>query len=208
MPSGLSSLSDAVSTLGVPGWFIDIFVSYPYAIIFVSLLIGGGIILFPAFYLSLTGELTLWYIIGTMALAAVVSDGFWYGVGRGTMPKFLERYTKRRRTKYLEKASDFIAGRELVMVFYSKFVFGTRIAAQVICGARKVSFLSFLGVNILGVIVIGFIYYGVVRFTWMSVSSMDDLKMKLFIAVPAMAAILGMFHFVAYRLIKGSGHHE
>jgi hypothetical protein len=63
---GHVSLYQWFAELGIPENIAQLFVAHPYIIIFLSLLLGGGIVLFPAFYLSLTGKLNVWYIFAVV----------------------------------------------------------------------------------------------------------------------------------------------
>lgn len=184
---------------GIPEGVVSIFAEYPYAVIFVSLMIGGGIILFPSFYLAIVNELTLAYIWGIMIIATIISDSFWYATGRGVGPKFFRSIMEKKRSVYLERASEFIEGRELVMLFYSKFVYGTRIAAQVICGARKVPYIRFLGVNIVAVMILGLIYYVLVYFAWERISRAEALRFKAALSIILVIAVVGVLHYLIYR---------
>lgn len=121
-------LASTIQSFELPYVVAQSFASYPYEIIFISLLLGGGIILFPAFYLSVVGVLEWLDIIGIMILAAVVSDTFWYLVGFGSLPKFMESRIGKER--YLQKLTKVTEGKELTFLFYSKFIYGTRIATS------------------------------------------------------------------------------
>lgn len=194
-------LLEAVNAFSLPDAVVSLFVSYPYPIIFVCLLVGLGIILFPSFYLAVMGVFTWWHIIGIMVLATLIADSFWYFVGRGIIPTFIS--SRLDHGKYAKKLGEVTEGRELILLFYSKFVYGTRIAVQILCGARKVNYAAFLGINTATVIFLGFLYYGTVRFASSGIDSLGELKHKFVFVLLITFFVLGAFHFILYRLLKG-----
>jgi membrane protein DedA with SNARE-associated domain len=193
-------LASTIQSFGVPDFFIQITSSHPYGIIFLCLLFGGGIVLFPAFYLSVMGILKWWYIIAVMVVAAALADAFWYLVGLGVLPKFVESLTE--RGKYVSKLSKISEGKELIILFYSKFIYGTRIAVQIVCGARKINFPSYLAVNSVAVSILGVIYYLIVRFTSVGVDSFGEIKYKLVVVLSVTVLLVGTIHFLVYRFFK------
>ncbi|HEU4677644.1 MAG TPA: hypothetical protein VFS75_02920 [Candidatus Paceibacterota bacterium] len=196
------SLYASAIAAGIPDGIVAVFAAHPYAIIFLSLLVGGGIILFPAFYLSLSGALSASSIIWVMVGAAIVNDSFWYAVGRGMLPRFIERRFIESRSDKVRRLSRVVRGRELVVLFYSKFVYGTRIAAQILCGARKVSLPPFQLVGAFAVLILGCVYYGVVRIAARSAESLTDARVKLAVVLFATALAMGTLHYLAYRIGK------
>lgn len=201
MNSSGTTFAELVLELGIPESIVGLFASYPYAIIFAALLMGGGIILFPAFYLSILGALNPWAVVGAMVGATVVADTFWYAVGRGILPGFFQKRMEQSRSKYVRDLSHVMKGKELLILFYSKFIYGTRIATQVMCGSRKVSFLPFIGVNIGAVFVLAAIYYAVVRTASLSIDSMGEFKYKIGIALAVSVVVLGGVHFLLHRYL-------
>ncbi len=193
-------ISSTFESFGLPEFVITFFASHPYEIIFICLLIGAGVVLFPAFYLATVGVLNGWVILLVMILAGLVADSFWYLVGRGLLPRFIE--SRIEKGKYLKKLTDITEGKELVYLFYSKFIYGTRIATQILCGARKVYYGGFLGVSAVSVTLLGGIYYMLIRFTSAGIDSLGDLKYKLFIVLVTTMVIVGSIHYLVYRLFK------
>jgi membrane protein DedA with SNARE-associated domain len=194
-------LTQAIQAFGLPALVVTLFTSYPYPIIFVSLLVGGGIILFPAFYLAVLGVFTWWHIIGIMVLATLFADSFWYLVGRGAVPAFMS--SRFNRAKYLKKVTNSTKGRELILLFYSKFVYGTRIAVQVLCGARRVNFAAYLFVNTATVILLGLLYYGTVKFAAAGIETLGELRYTFVKVLVLTFVVLGALHFFLYRLLRG-----
>jgi membrane protein DedA with SNARE-associated domain len=195
-----TQIAAALASFGLPNIVTAFFATHPYGIIFISLLFGGGVIIFPAFYLAVTGMLNAIYILGIMTLASIVADSFWYMAGRGIFPHFIERHLE--KGKHLKKINEITEGKELIFLFYSKFVFGTRIATQLLCGARKVNFFLYIIVTIIAVLLLGIIYYLAIRLTAVGVDSLGDLKYKLGIVLAVTMLTVGGLHFVLYRLFK------
>lgn len=189
-------------TLAIPESLLDIIASYPYAIVFVGLLLGGETVLLPALYFVVVGELNGWYVMGIMVIATIISDIFWYAIGRGAVPIFIRQKVKEDRLRQVDRFSSVVVGKELFILFYSKFIYGTRIAAQVFCGAREVSFYPYLAVNTLAVAALGGVYYLTVRWSMVIVESIGGLHYKLIFVLALVGLIAGFIHLLLYRLVK------
>lgn len=195
-------LNDLILTLGVPNGVVNLFASYPYAITFVGLLIGGETVLLPALYLAVIGVLNGWYVMAIMLLATIISDVFWYSVGRGIVPRIIQANVNQKRIIQLNKLSRVIAGKELIILFYSKFIYGTRIAAQILCGARNTSFPSYLIVNTLAVTTLGIVYYALVYLSVAEINALRNVQYKFITMLALVAIVAATIHFIAYTFVK------
>ncbi|MEK7611861.1 MAG: VTT domain-containing protein [Patescibacteria group bacterium] len=179
-----------------------IFTSYPYAFLFVGLLIGGETILLPALYLGMTGVFNTLYVVLVMIVATIISDIFWYALGRGAVPTTLKHFFKNKLASQADRLHEAIQGKELLILFFSKFVYGTRIAAQVLCGIRKVSFWRYLGVNIAGVLALAAAYVLIIRTAFIFSYNAQSLQNKFAIIASILIPSLVVLHLIFKRIIK------
>lgn len=119
---------------------------------FLALVAGGELVLLPALRLYLHRPVELSLVAATAVLAALTSDLFWYSVGRwGARLPALERRRAvvRARSGGWVPASHFESHWKKLLVL-SKFVYGARATAQVVCGATQRPFRQYLIVNTIG----------------------------------------------------------
>jgi membrane protein DedA with SNARE-associated domain len=115
-----------------------------YPAIFVGIIFLGGLVLLPAVYLSMTGTISLFLFLINI-LAAATADSFWYAIGK--MAKKEKLYTYRfvkKRIVEAERFSAFFSKHGVLLVFLTKFIYGTRIASHVLAGMHKIRFYKFL----------------------------------------------------------------
>lgn len=132
--------------------------THPYMYLFVGLIFGGETALLPALYLGAKGVLDTVWISLIMIAATLVSDTVWYFVGLGmshgtSCIKLGERM--QQRVGHLAASFD---RRSVFFLFLSKFVYGTRTAAQILCGMRKMPMKTYIFINTIGVISITILY--------------------------------------------------
>lgn len=137
------------------GYFAPIYeavMAYPYLVLFISLLFGGETILLPTLYLGMTGEMRLWNIVVCMILATIVSDTAWYFVGKGLSRGASSIPVPERTKAAVDRLGHAFDRSSLHILFLSKFVYGVRTAAQILCGVRRVPFRKYVTVNMMGVL--------------------------------------------------------
>lgn len=125
--------------------------AHPYLYVFVGLLFVGELVLLPAIYLSIAGRLDLAYVIGIAIIATVLSDLVWYFAGRKFPASALRRLPGRGTSRLVLGLDRLFARRGAQVVFLSKFVYGTRTAAQILAGVHDLPFRPYLVANTLGV---------------------------------------------------------
>jgi len=132
----------------------------PYAVLFFALLLGGETVLVPAVYLALLGKLNLWGLAGVASLATMLSDSAWYWVGRILPAEKVGRirWLGRRWPQMFSYAAGLFKRHGLKAIFFSKFIYGTRIAAQMLAGVARLGYYRYSIVNLVSVLVwLGFI---------------------------------------------------
>src|SRR5690606_36011332 len=104
------------------------------------------ILLLPSMHLAVQGELSLWIVASIALIATWSSDACWYIVGRSVSNERLKRIPRLR--PHLERAEALAARSSATrLLFLSRFLYGTRIAANVFCGAGRMSVRTFAAVN-------------------------------------------------------------
>lgn len=131
---------------------IDYFLNNPYPFIFTGLFFGGESVLFPSIFLALEGIITFRGLIITAALATILSDTAWYIVGRFSS-HVIFKWAWLKSTGEKAKALSAVFDRHgLRILFYSKFVYGTRTAVQILSGMHRMPFWKYISINTLGVL--------------------------------------------------------
>lgn len=195
-------LLDFVWNLGISPSVITLLLEHPYILIFLGLLLGGETVLLPALYLGVIGILNNWQVLLIMIVATVISDSIWYSIGRGIVPNFIKAILNEKRNIQLAKLSDVMADKELVILFYSKFIYGTRIASQILCGARRVGFIRYILVDVLAVTALGVVYYLLVYFSVTLTYSLIDSQYTLLIVIALVATIIAIIHLSVHNFVR------
>lgn len=165
-----------------------------YVAMFIGLLFGGETVLLPAVYFGISGVISLKAVIAISILATAISDTFWYYLGRTAPIEQISSFRIFR--KYSEKMmslSRSFKDNGLVLLFFSKFVYGTRTAMQILCGANNIAFVKYFFVNISGILALNafFIIIGLTV----------DKSLSLFIVSPERLWLaLGAFAICAATL--------
>lgn len=131
--------------------FVGSLSAHPYLFMFVGMLFVGELVLLPAIYLAVSGRLSLATVIGIAVAATVLSDLVWYYAGRKFPASALQRLPGRGTNKLVNGLDRLFDRRGAHVVFLSKFVYGTRVAAQILAGVHDVPFRTYLVANTLGV---------------------------------------------------------
>lgn len=120
---------------------------HPYAFIFVGLLFAGELILLPAIYLAITGRLQLEYVFAVAVPAMALSDLVWHYLGRSVPRARLERFAGGRIGQGMARVERMFLRRGPQILIGSKFVYGTRTAAQVLSGVHEMPLRTYLVAN-------------------------------------------------------------
>lgn len=126
--------------------------AYPW--LFVGLLAAGEVVLIPALYLAVTGRLDLSLVIAIAIGATTLSDLGWYGVGRLFPAAARARLAKRRGGRLLPWIERQYRVRGAQALFASKFVYGTRVMAQLLAGLHGMPLHRYLPVNTAAIVTI------------------------------------------------------
>ena len=111
---------------------LEIFAAYPYLMLFIGLLLVGEMVLLPALYLAATGRLDALLVIAVAIFAGMLSDFLWYLLGRWYPARAVKKISRRLPAERLDRFEQLFARNGAALLFVSKFVYGTRIVAQVL----------------------------------------------------------------------------
>jgi membrane protein DedA with SNARE-associated domain len=182
--------------------FVELLTLYKYPFVFIGMFFFGEAVFIPAIYLSFEGQISLSGVLVISVLANIISDFVWYFLA-ATVP--FEKIKKWKSVKGKEKALDGISRLLGIygykILFFSKFIYGTRILVQIMCGMKRLNIWKYLAVNTIGTaLYLGFLYI-LTHALYMGVSSSAVQEIKL--AVMAFIIILiGINVWIQYKIRK------
>lgn len=168
--------------------------AHPYLFLFVGMFFAGETILLPAIFLAITGRLSLAQVILIATAATLLSDLVWYASGRWFPRSALQRLPGRGTSRLVDGLDRLFARQGARVVFLSKFVYGTRTAAQILAGVHDMPFRVYFAANILGVGALTLILSGL---AWSTAGAA-----RRFVTDPHRVELA----FVAFILIAATGY--
>lgn len=124
---------------------------YIYPAIFFGHIFLGGLVFIPALYLALTNELSLPILFAIIVTSSMVIDSIWYLLGKGVKKERVYSFSFiRSRMKEAKKFSASFDKYGVWAVFFTKFIYGTRIASHILAGMHKTNYWKFLGATAAG----------------------------------------------------------
>ena len=131
---------------------------YGYLAVFIGTVVWGETIMIAAGFLTSFEEinLSLYLVILFGILGTLIADSFWYLVGHSGKKgsKFLERYEKFAlvKPKVIQKIKYHFNKHSGKTIFFSKFIYGTRIIILIMAGALGMKYKKFLFYNAISII--------------------------------------------------------
>lgn len=164
-----------------------------YTTLFFVLCVGGESTLVPILYATALGYIDIKVVAILYLFSTVASDGLWYTLGR-FLPasKVFAIPLLEKRLSLFESVGIVVDSHPAKIVFFSKFVFGTRLITQVLCGMRSIPFLRFMWASLLGASVWLTLLYTLLQVIDYSLSSLKgtvlylQLLLLLFFSVGAL----------------------
>jgi membrane protein DedA with SNARE-associated domain len=132
-----------------------------YPLLFIGLLAAGEVVLIPALYLAVTDRLDLALVVGIAITATTLSDLAWYTIGRAFPAVALRRLSARRGGRLLPWLERTFNERGAQALFASKFVYGTRVMAQLLAGLHAMPLRLYLPVNTAAIVAINAVLAGI-----------------------------------------------
>jgi|GEM_PF-3865944 len=168
---------------------------FAYAGIFFGVILLGGTVLIPAIYFAILGKIDLLLLFFTVLAAGIAADTFWYVIGRRARKRFVFRFVWNILGKE-GTLSKIYAKHPFWTVFIAKFVFGTRIASQLLAGFNKMSYLKFLGGTATGTILWFSLFYVFMYVAGTGVEATRLAGLRLQFTVAGGVAALVAFFFI------------
>lgn len=182
--------------------FLSVLYAHPYFFIFVGMIFAGEVVLVPAIYLAVTGRLDLAAVIALSVVATLLSDIVWYYAGRRFPAAALERIPGSKTSRVVVGLEKLFRRNGPQVLFLSKFVYGTRITAQVLSGVHDMPFRKYITANTLGVLAVTgslvVIAYSVIGTT----HRVGDLKQGVEIAFLLFVLVAALGYFFIGKSLK------
>jgi membrane protein DedA with SNARE-associated domain len=132
---------------------LELLIHYKYLAFFIGMIVGGDIVLITGIYLALRNQLDIYYLITLAFLGTIISDVIWYYFGsKITEERLLSQKFIRIKKDLYEAFKHFYEQHGFKALFYSKFIYGTRIVTQMLAGAYKMALRPYLSINSIGTI--------------------------------------------------------
>jgi membrane protein DedA with SNARE-associated domain len=136
-------------------------IDYGYVLVFFGSLVEGDATLMTAAFLSHQGHLSFLGVLATAALASTLLNEAVYHLSRTRSRQYFERKIS-KHPKY-GRVQDWIRGRSVLLLLFSRYIFGFRLAIPAACGVTGMRPSVFSSLNALGaalwVIPLGFLGY-------------------------------------------------
>ncbi|MBI5134477.1 MAG: VTT domain-containing protein [Candidatus Taylorbacteria bacterium] len=175
---------------------------HPYIFIFVGLIFAGEAVLLPAVYFALAGKLSMPYVVAVAVAATTLADLAWYYVGLHMKDRFYGRLVNARVKKGADMLSGAFMKRSSVVLYFSKFVYGVRVAAQILAGSQRMPLRRYLSVNFLGILSLTVFIALLAYSIEFSLSNLTDLVHGLEVAFLVFVAFLVAAHLILGALFK------
>lgn len=177
--------------------------AYLYPFLYVGLIFLGGLVLMPAMYLTQLGVVNTGYLLLTSIVASLSADSFWYFVGRSTKKKkLLSLKFIQSKLKDAETFSVFFSKHGVLLVFLTKFIYGTRIASHVLAGLHKIHYFKFLGATALGTAIWFGIFYVLIRSIHVGIGQAETTALRIQLIFLLLIVILGILNWFTGTYIK------
>ena len=146
----------------MPVWLVDLFARYGYAVVFAGVFlentglpVPGETALLAGAALAHFGRLSLWRVIVTAIVAAILGDNLGFFIGRRGGRWLLERHGGRlgltaARLAVFDRFFDRYGAKT---VFAARFITGLRVVGAVLAGASELRWPTFLVYNAAGAVV-------------------------------------------------------
>jgi len=119
-----------------------------YYVIFFGALFAGESFLIPGVYLIMKGTISYGGYMFFGISATIISDSLWYLLGK-SMPlsKIITLPLLREKQEIVTRFYDAYKKQGLKILLFSKFIYGTRIISQRLCGTVGIKYWKYVSVN-------------------------------------------------------------
>jgi membrane protein DedA with SNARE-associated domain len=146
----------------MPGWLLDLFARYGYAVVFggvflenTGLPVPGETALLAGAALAHNGQLSLFWVIATAIAGATLGDNLGFFIGRRGGRRFADRHGWRigLTPGRLAEFDRFFDRHGPKTVFAARFITGLRVVGALLAGGSAMSWTVFLLYNAAGAVV-------------------------------------------------------
>ena len=132
-----------------------------YLLLFIGMFFFHETVLLPAVYLSLENEMSILAVVVLSIATSLIADLVWYFVAHLLPIEKLKKWhhIKRRQTTF-DKLTLLLNKHQYPIIFASKFIYGTRLLVQIICGLRRTPIFKYFVVNLVGTVIYTAFLYG------------------------------------------------
>ncbi len=176
-------------------------VLYPF--IFIGNIFLGGLVLVPAIYLTQVGVVKLWILFFITIASGMTSDSFWYLVGhKGKEKRLYALPFIQSRIQEAEKFSAFFKKHGVILVYFTKFIYGTRIASHVLSGVHRINYFKFLIATALGTATWFGIFYFLIRSIDIGIESAKATAFRIEIIFLIVVIVILLLNWLTGTYIK------
>jgi membrane protein DedA with SNARE-associated domain len=183
-------------------WAGEFISPHPYAYLFIGMLLAGETVLLPAIYFSLSGMLRIEAVVAISIISNIISDAVWYYIGLHIKERFFKKLVGEKIKALKNKLEGAFNRHGAKMLFLSKFVYGTRVAAQILSGAHRMPLLRYFVTNILGVFCLTIIIVILAYVIDFSVEGLAGTIRRAEITFLILVAIVGVLHVILGMYFK------
>jgi len=180
----------------------DQFSSYSFILAFFVPMLGGEVALLFLAFLSGHGMFPLWKIIVGSFLGMLALDAFWFFLPRSPWGKrFKTRFSVNEKYRQLEaRLESFSNHNDILVLFLSKVLIGTRILVLAYLSIRNISFRKFLKYDaiatFLWAVCLGYIGW----FAGLGFYNLSQTYKNIKIAVLLVVLVIGIFYAILWYI--------
>ena len=131
-------------------WVISIAAENPIIVSFLVGLLTGEETVMALSFASAVGVLPFWIVLVFATLGMFVCDTFFFAVGKSRFAHRVLEFKKIKEgyKKIDESVEKITLKHPILLLLYTKFIYGTRIASLLFLGIKQTSWIKFLSVNL------------------------------------------------------------
>ncbi len=171
-------------------------VLHPYLILGIGFFFARESVFIPALYLVFAGKLELSLLIPLMIIMNTISDAVLYAIGRFVSEERLRKIFGARIFTYIDEGGELFAANSMKTIFISRFVYGTRTAAQVLSGLFCIPFHRYLLVNTAAITLFILALAGIIASVRISIDIFASG-----IKIAQMFMLIGVLVYLAWRAV-------
>jgi membrane protein DedA with SNARE-associated domain len=163
----------------------------------------GNAILVPFVHLGVAGEINYLLLFVFSTIASTISDSAWYFIGRvSPKGKILKLPFLKKRIEKVEKFSGFFDKHSVKLLFYSRFVWGTRIATRLLSGMQKVDFAKYIYINTASSVVWLFTVTGISLAVQKGITPFKDLERGLELGLVISIILVALIYIFIKKILE------